>query len=112
MAVEPYTLVTYDGLDIGGIYLGDIGMRMQLGGGIQYEMGQDIYINKGESICLVTTGDVLLSQLGGTTGSPTADRWARTRAASSRRHRPMAADRSNAITMPTATASPCSSGPP
>lgn len=70
MAVEPYTLVTYNGLDIGGIYLGDIGRRMQLGGGEQYEMGQDIYINKGESICLITTGDVLMSQLGGTTGSP------------------------------------------
>ena len=70
MAVEPYTLVTYDGLDIGGIYLGDIGKRMQLGGGVQSEMGQDIYIGKGESICLVTTGDVLLSSIGGSTGSP------------------------------------------
>jgi hypothetical protein len=70
MAVENYTLVTYDGLDIGGIYLGDIGKRAQLGGGVQGELAQDTYISKGESICLVTTGDVLMSQLSGTTGSP------------------------------------------
>jgi hypothetical protein len=61
MPVEQYTLVSYTGTDIGGIYLSDIGRSRQLGGAVQGEIGQDIYINKGETICLTTTGDVLLS---------------------------------------------------
>ena len=66
MAIESYTLVTYNGIDIGSIYLNDLSKRTQLGGAIQWEFGQDIVISSGRSICFVTTGDVLASKREGT----------------------------------------------
>jgi hypothetical protein len=62
MAVEKYTLVSYDGTDIGAIYLEDIGKRKQLGGGDQFIPGQDLVVNKGDVVALVNSGPVLLSQ--------------------------------------------------
>ena len=61
MAISKYTIVSYDGIDLGAVYLEDIGKRSQLGGGEQFEIGQDIVINSGDSIALVNSGDVLLS---------------------------------------------------
>ena len=60
------TIVTYDGTDIGRIYLKDIGQRNQLGGGKGiYTHGQDQYISSGEDATLVSTGDVLMSVASG-----------------------------------------------
>jgi len=55
-------IVRYDGTDVGRVYLGDIGMRNQLGGGRGlYVLGQDRYISHGQDATFVKTGDVLLS---------------------------------------------------
>lgn len=44
------------------VYLGDIGRRNGLGGGGSiYQLGQDCYLDSGDSVDLVATGDVLLS---------------------------------------------------
>jgi hypothetical protein len=63
MAAPNYqTSVAYSGTDYGRIYLGDIGQRNQLGNGLGlYHQGQDHYISHGQTLNLVTTGDVLLS---------------------------------------------------
>jgi len=66
MSISKYTIVSYDGIDLGAVYLEDIGKRSQLGGGEQFEIGQDIVINSGDSIALVNSGDVLLSLEKGT----------------------------------------------
>lgn len=66
MPISKYTLVSYSGVDIGRIYLEDIGKRSQLGGGEQYVVGQDTYISHGETIALVNTGAVLTSAEFGT----------------------------------------------
>lgn len=66
MAINKYTLVTYSGVDIGRIYLEDIGKRSQLGGGEQFVIGQDTYINPGETVGLVNTNAVLTSAEFGT----------------------------------------------
>lgn len=62
MALEKYTLVSYNGTDVGAVYLEDCGKRKQLGGGDQFIKGQDIVINKGDTIALVNSGAVLTSQ--------------------------------------------------
>lgn len=62
MALSKYTLVSYNGTDIGKVYLEDLGKRKQLGGGDQYIKGQDIVIRKGDTIALVNTSGVLTSQ--------------------------------------------------
>jgi len=60
--VTEVTVVKYDKTDIGPIYLGDVGMRNQLGGGRGlYVQGQDRYMHYGQDATLVQTGDVLLS---------------------------------------------------
>ena len=62
LALHKDTTVAYSGTDVGRIYLRDIGMRNQLGGGKGiYVLGQDCYINKGDSTVLTTTGDLLMS---------------------------------------------------
>lgn len=66
MAISKYTLVTYGGVDVGRIYLEDIGKRSQLGGGEQFVIGQDTYISHGETIGLVNTNAVLTSAEFGT----------------------------------------------
>lgn len=58
--------VTHNGTNgtktVGQIYLADIGRRNSLGGSISiYNIGQDCYLNPGEHVDLVATGDVLLS---------------------------------------------------
>jgi len=65
MAITNYTLIQYDGIDLGTVYLEDVGKRSQLGGGIQHKLGQDIVLNPGDVIGLVNTGDVLLSKENG-----------------------------------------------
>ncbi len=45
------------------------------------------------------------------TGKPTDSKWARTRRESRSKHNPMRTDKSNAITVPIATPSPCSRDP-
>ena len=58
----PTKIVSYDGTNVGRIYLRDVGQRNGLGGGGSiYELGQDQYINYGQDATLVQTGDVLLS---------------------------------------------------
>lgn len=66
VANEPTIVVHYnanwDSTNYGRIYLGDIGMRNQLGGGRGlYVLGQDRYIDYGTDKTFVATGDVLLS---------------------------------------------------
>jgi len=59
-------VVKYDQTDIGRVYLGDVGMRNQLGGGRGlYVLGQDRYISHGQDATFVKTGDVLLSAFEG-----------------------------------------------
>lgn len=63
---EPVVVVhynaAYDSTNYGRIYLGDVGMRNQLGGGRGlYVLGQDRYIDYGQDATFVATGDVLLS---------------------------------------------------
>ena len=65
-ANEPVVVVhynkNYDSTNYGRIYLGDIGMRNQLGGGRGlYVLGQDRYVDYGTDATFVATGDVLLS---------------------------------------------------
>jgi len=56
------TVVTYDGTDVGPIYLRDIGQRNQLGGGKGlYVLGQDQYLAHGSDATLVSTSDVMMS---------------------------------------------------
>ena len=60
--VDSTVIIQYNGTDYGRIYLGDIGQRNQLGGGRGlYVLGQDRYIEYGQDMTLVKTGDVLLS---------------------------------------------------
>jgi hypothetical protein len=55
-------VVHYDKTDFGRIYLGDVGMRNQLGGGKGlYVNGQDRYLSHGQDATFVRTGDVMLS---------------------------------------------------
>jgi len=55
-------VVTYDGTDVGRIYLRDIGQRNGLGGGGSiYQLGQDQYLSYGQDATLIETSDVLLS---------------------------------------------------
>jgi hypothetical protein len=62
MAASKMIRVTYNGTDIGPIYIGDAGRRPGLGGGESvYGIGQDRYIRKGEARNFVFTGDVALS---------------------------------------------------
>ena len=63
------TAVSYDGTDVGKIYLSDIGQRNQLGGGQGiFSIGQDQYLSSGEDATFVSTSDVMLS------ASATSDR--------------------------------------
>lgn len=60
------TVVTYDGTDVGPIYLRDIGQRNQLGGGKGiYVIGQDQYLAHGSDATLVSTSDVMMSNTSG-----------------------------------------------
>lgn len=63
-------VVHYDGLNLGKIYLNDVGQRNGLGGGRSvYTLGQDRYLSYGQDATFTTTGDVLLSIKGGRIGS-------------------------------------------
>jgi hypothetical protein len=56
------TIIHYDGTNVGPVYLKDIGMRNQLGGGKGiYTLGQDQYIDFGSDATLLSTSDVMLS---------------------------------------------------
>ena len=58
----PTVLVHYDGTDRGPIYLKDISLRNQLGGGRgNYVKGQDQYIDYLSDATLIRTSDVMLS---------------------------------------------------
>lgn len=60
------TTVAYSGTNYGRVYLNDVGGRNQLGSGLGiYHLGQDQYINPGQTLVLQTTGDVLLSKARG-----------------------------------------------
>ena len=60
------SVVSYDGSNLGTIYLRDIGMRSGLGGGRGiYVRGQDQYINYGADATLISTSDVMLSATSG-----------------------------------------------
>jgi len=62
MSSIPKIVVTYDGTNLGPIYLKDIAQRNQLGGGRGiYFKGQDQYINKDATATLFATSDVMLS---------------------------------------------------
>jgi hypothetical protein len=68
MAIGVYgtTIINYDGTNVGPIYLRDIGMRNQLGGGKGiYVNGQDRYIAYGGDATFVSTSDVMLSMTRG-----------------------------------------------
>lgn len=62
MALSKYSLIQYNGTDIGALYLNDVQQRSQLGAGQQYVWGQDIVINPADVIGLVNTGAVLMSE--------------------------------------------------
>jgi len=57
--------ISYNGTNVGKIYLSDIGKRYQLGGGQEGDYGNnsgdDQYINWGETVVLQKTGEVLNS---------------------------------------------------
>lgn len=55
--------VTHNGNGLGQIYLSDVGRRFGLGGGyqVQGKLGQDQYLNPGDTIELVATDEALLS---------------------------------------------------
>jgi len=60
--LDSTVIVRYDNTDMGRIYLGDVGMRNQLGGGKGlYTLGQDRYISHGQDATFIKTGDVLMS---------------------------------------------------
>jgi hypothetical protein len=60
------TNINYNGVNRGKIYLRDIGQRNGLGGGKGiYYGGQDRYINPGQLISLINTGDVMGSTKSG-----------------------------------------------
>lgn len=60
--LDSTVIVKYDTTDLGRIYLGDVGMRNQLGGGKGlYTLGQDRYISHGQDATFIKTGDVLMS---------------------------------------------------
>lgn len=61
MAVSKYTVLRYDGVNYGALYLEDIGVRPQLGRGVMGQIGQDIIVNPGDCVALVNTGSVLMS---------------------------------------------------
>ena len=63
MNLGKYLIVTHNGNNRGKIYLGDLGRRYSLGGsrGICEPYGQDGYIQPGQSITLIQTGEVLMS---------------------------------------------------
>lgn len=52
------------GQSVGAIYLGDIGRRMDRLG-TEEALGQDFYLNPGDTVQIVETGDVLLSVASG-----------------------------------------------
>ena len=55
-------IIHYDGTNRGSLYLRDVGMRNQLGGGKGiYVHGQDQYIGYGTDATLIATSDVMLS---------------------------------------------------
>jgi hypothetical protein len=61
------TKIAYNGVDLGPIYLKDIGQRNQLGGGKGiYVIGQDQYIDHGADATLISTSDVMMSCTSGT----------------------------------------------
>lgn len=62
MPLSKYTLIQYNGTDVGALYLEDIQQRSQLGAGRQRIIGQDIVINSGDVIGVVNTGEVLMSE--------------------------------------------------
>jgi hypothetical protein len=67
MAMELYTKVVYSGTNIGRIYIGDVGRRAGLGGGVSiYQQGQDKYIKFGETRKFVNADTVQLSVDSGT----------------------------------------------
>lgn len=69
MALELYTKVVYSGTNIGPIYIGDVGRRAGLGGGVSiYQQGQDKYIHNGETRRFLNSGEVQLSVDSGTLG--------------------------------------------
>lgn len=57
-----YTVIRYDGVNYGALYLEDVGVRPQLGRGVMGTIGQDIVVNPGDCIALVNSGNVLLSR--------------------------------------------------
>jgi hypothetical protein len=62
MALSKYSLIQYNGTNVGALYLLDVQQRPQLGNGQQYVWGQDIVINPADVIGLVNTGAVLMSE--------------------------------------------------
>ena len=61
-AVYGKVVIHYDGTNNGSLYLRDVGMRNQLGGGKGiYVHGQDQYIAYGTDATLIATSDVMLS---------------------------------------------------
>lgn len=60
------TNVVYNGIDRGPVYLKDVGQRSGLGGGKSiYVRGQDRYINKGQTVNLISTSSVMSSTTNG-----------------------------------------------
>ena len=58
----PTVSVAYDGTDYGRVYLGDVGRRNQLGGGLGlYGLGQDRYLSSGQDTTFIATSDVVMS---------------------------------------------------
>jgi hypothetical protein len=55
--------VTHNGNGLGQVYLSDVGRRFGLGGGYQVpgKLGQDQYLNPGDTVELVATDEALLS---------------------------------------------------
>lgn len=62
MALSKYSLIQYNGTNIGALYLVDVQQRPQLGAGQQYAWGQDLVVNPADVIGLVNTGAVLMSE--------------------------------------------------
>ena len=62
MSLSKYSLIQYNGTNVGALYLLDVQQRPQLGSGQQYTWGQDIVVNHNDVIGLVNTGAVLMSE--------------------------------------------------
>jgi hypothetical protein len=69
LSADSTVRITYDGHNFGPVYLKDVGMRNQLGGGRGiYVHGQDRYIHHDGTTVLLKTSDVLQSINSGVIG--------------------------------------------